>query len=279
MSATPGGLGKVLLLASLIPRRPQEFYDRMRTFLEVQADALLSRKGEYRPLELENLIAGLEKTLGVEIAPHLQEAPLAQIEDELTDARDDLASLGPYTLVHNADFSLARLCYAVCRAIGPRTVLETGVAYGVTSAFILQALDANHKGHLHSVDLPPLGFGADRFVGCLIPDRLRLRWLLHRGVSRRVLPVLLPRVEPVDLFIHDSMHTYRGMSSELQSVTSFLSTPAIVLADDVEGNRAFYDWAQWIEPSFWAIGRETDKSSLFGAAAFGPRYAPARPAR
>ena len=94
-----------------------------------------------------------------------------------------------------------------------------------------------------------------------------------------MLPVLLPRVQPVDLFIHDSLHTYRGMSSELQSVTRFLAKPAIVLADDVEGNRAFHHWAQSTRPSFWATGRETDKASLFGAAAFPARFPPAGPAR
>ncbi|RMG03228.1 MAG: hypothetical protein D6735_08975 [Acidobacteria bacterium] len=71
-------------------------------------------------------------------------------------------------------------------------VLETEVGYGVTSAFILKALEVNGHGTLHSVDLPPLGCDADQFVGILIPELLKYRWQLHRGVSRRVLPSLLP---------------------------------------------------------------------------------------
>jgi predicted O-methyltransferase YrrM len=41
--------------------------------------------------------------------------------------------------------------------MSPNIVLETGAAYGVTSAFIVQALEVNRKGTLISVDLPPLG--------------------------------------------------------------------------------------------------------------------------
>ena len=37
-----------------------------------------------------------------------------------------------------------------------RKVVETGVAHGVTSRFILEALERNGRGFLWSIDLPPL---------------------------------------------------------------------------------------------------------------------------
>src|SRR5206468_3608115 len=45
--------------------------------------------------------------------------------------------------------------YTVTRAVMPRTVIETGVLYGHSSASILAALQDNRKGNLISIDLPP----------------------------------------------------------------------------------------------------------------------------
>lgn len=163
---------------------------------------------------------------------------------------------------------LARTCYAFCRALKLQVVLETGVAYGVTSAFILKALEVNNGGLLHSVDLPPLGHNADKFVGILIPEALKHRWRLHRGISKRVLSRLLPQLAQVDVFVHDSLHTYRNMQRELQLVTPYLARPAVVIADDVDGNLAFLEWVNSTCPAFWAILREVEKKSLFGVSVF-----------
>jgi hypothetical protein len=49
-------------------------------------------------------------------------------------------------------FEAAHFLYALCRLIRPRIVVETGVAAGVSSAFILKALNDNSYGILHSID-------------------------------------------------------------------------------------------------------------------------------
>lgn len=46
------------------------------------------------------------------------------------------------------------LLYAICRIMKPDIVVETGVAQGVSTAFILKALSANNAGGLFSIDLP-----------------------------------------------------------------------------------------------------------------------------
>jgi len=45
------------------------------------------------------------------------------------------------------------LLYAMVRALKPEVVVETGVANGVSSSFILKALDRNSRGRLYSIDL------------------------------------------------------------------------------------------------------------------------------
>src|SRR6266403_4839363 len=44
--------------------------------------------------------------------------------------------------------------YVICRALEPEVVIETGVASGLSSAYILKALSDNVRGRLYSVDLP-----------------------------------------------------------------------------------------------------------------------------
>lgn len=113
----------------------------------------------------------------------------------------------------------------------------------MTSAFILAAMSRNGHGALHSVDLPPLTRGADSHVGALVPARLRGRWTLHRGASRRVLPALLARLGPVDLFVHDSLHTYLNVRDELRLVGPRLGRPGAVVIDDADMNGAPDEWA------------------------------------
>jgi hypothetical protein len=162
-----------------------------------------------------------------------------EVEQELQSRIAKLKASAPFRTSHNADFSLARLAYAPCRLLKPEVVLETGVAYGVMSSFILKAMACNQLGQLISIDLPPLGKHSDSFVGFLIPERYKSRWQLHRGSSKRLLPRLLPQIGRVDFFIHDSLHTYWNIRRELFTVTPYLSRRSAVLLDDVDGNRAF----------------------------------------
>ncbi len=159
--------GKVSLLLYLLPRRPLEFYDRVLTFLRVRLERLWIPSAVYETKEWQELLRGLEESLGINVASFLDEPASSEITEEVQFRIQNELSQAPFPLIHNADFTLARLCYLACRATKPAVVVETGVAYGVTSAFILKALEGNCYGLLHSVDLPPLGHDADRFVGIL----------------------------------------------------------------------------------------------------------------
>src|SRR5258708_13895266 len=43
--------------------------------------------------------------------------------------------------------------YAIVRALKPDVMLETGIANGVSSSYLLLAMEKNQKGHLHSVEI------------------------------------------------------------------------------------------------------------------------------
>lgn len=139
-----------------------------------------------------------------------------------------------------ADPSLGELAYACVRALGPAVVVETGVATGVTSAWVLAALEDNGHGELHSIDLPPTELFSAGAVGSEIPDDVRGRWHYHWGGSRRLLPrVLEANTGQVSVFIHDSDHSYEHMRFELGAALEAVRRPGVIIADDIDLSDAF----------------------------------------
>lgn len=259
-------------LLALASTNPIEFCDRLTTAFAGRWDQRRPRPA-YQSIQPAELTAALEQVLGTGIQTLLQEPALAQIEEQVKVASERLFAHAPFMLEHNSDVILARFCYAVCRAVKPTIALETGVAYGVTSAFTLKALEVNGSGELHSIDLPPLGRDADRYVGALVPDGLKGRWKLLRGRTRRVLHGTVQSLPEVGLFIHDSLHTYSNTLWELNSVVNRLARPAVVIADDIELNMAFQEWTKENDPDFSAAVCTPLKKNLFGVAAFKSRPA------
>jgi hypothetical protein len=260
-------MGKALRLLGLAARGRAEFLDRIRAIFEVKLEACWVRKPVYQPLELPVLLSRLSEASGTDLASFVKEPAIDEVKRQVTERKAELASSGPFVAIHSADFDLASACYALCRAFNPGVVLETGVAYGVTSSFILKAMELNGKGSLHSVDLPPLGRDADSFVGSFIPPALRHRWTLHRGASRRILPRLLPSLGTVDVFIHDSLHTYGNMKFEFHAVTPYLTKRAVVVADDIADNDSFGEWCRERSVRFEGVASEPQKKgNAFGIA-------------
>lgn len=264
-ASTRKPLNKMKLLLPLLFKHPLEFYDRVSTFANVRSDSFWPEPTSYSPQEWRHVLLEAEKAIKAQLTSFLKEPALEEIEKEVRiRVQRNLSEGSPFLHSHNADFTLARTCYLICRATRPAVVLETGVAYGVTSAFILKALGVNGKGVLHSADLPPLGNDADHFVGIVIPAELKHRWRLHRGTSKRVLPSLLQQLEKIDIFVHDSLHTYRNIQRELSLVTPHLTNEAVVIADDVGDNSAFWEWTTNAQLSFSATVQESEKKSIFG---------------
>lgn len=259
-------VAKVASLMSLLPRRPTEFWDRVATVWDGRTERLRRPAPTLAPALWSEFVHQVAEVLGTDGRSTLAEGQLKEIEARVSQGIAVTLGRGPFRKQHNADFRLARICYLACRALQPETVVETGVAYGVTTAFVLAALAANQRGVLHSIDLPPLGKDGDRFVGCLVPPELRDRWVLHRGATRRLLPRVLVNLPAVDMFIHDSLHTYKNMRMEFGLVSGRLAPKAVVISDDIQGNAAFAEWAAAAKPAFWATCKEEAKESLFGVA-------------
>jgi predicted O-methyltransferase YrrM len=151
-------------------------------------------------------------------------------------------SRGSSWAITAADSGLGELAYAVTRAVRPDAVVETGVAMGLTSAYILAALSDNGRGELHSIDLPPPRMVAADLVGAAIPPALRGRWRYHWGSSGRLLSgVLRETAGGRRVFLHDSDHSYRNMRWELETAWRALSPGDVLLCDDANFHTGFVD--------------------------------------
>jgi predicted O-methyltransferase YrrM len=257
---------KPLQLLSLLPRRPREFYDRASAIATSRWEAAHGQRVAYCAVPFGEALQDLFAVLRSDFAGYVSEPSLSQIERQVEAGKFSLSIGGPFAMSHNADSVLARVCYVLARALRPKLAVETGVCYGVSSAYVLKALEANGGGHLHSIDLPPLGKDAERHVGGLIPEELRSRWTLHRGMSGRVLTPLLAKLGGIDLFIHDSLHTYRTMSEEFAVAWPSLRPGGVLISDDVEGNAAFLELMRRSDVARAVVVQEEDKDSLLGVA-------------
>ncbi len=130
------------------------------------------------------------------------------------------------------------LLYAMALWAKPRVAVETGGFIGMTSAFILKAMqDAGvPQPALFSVE-----WMEDCGIGHLIPDELKGGYRPMVGkvedfMKRKAFP------ESIDLFLHDSSHRYKHMLEEFRYFWTRLRPGGILISHDVNMNAAFTDF-------------------------------------
>lgn len=181
------------------------------------------------------------------------------LEDKVADVAffrtkhwDSLLRLGLYRVAQ----------YAIGRALGARAVVETGVLHGLSTLFSLAALERNvdadvdADGRIISIDLPSRfedgPSNQDGFTdtlppglepGWAIPDALRRRWNLRLGPSSEQLAPVLQELGGIDVFIHDSDHTYGTMTYEFETIWPALREGGVLIADNIDVNTSFFDFA------------------------------------
>ena len=158
--------------------------------------------------------------------------------------------------VWNAREELLNLVGTVVALMRPAVMVETGVALGFTTATVLTAMRENGHGHLYSVDLPAIQYDPDEAVGREVPEDVRDRWTLTLGPSQRVLPGLVARVAPLDVFLHDANHAYGAQLFEYRTAWPHLRSGGVLLSDDV-GNPAFVEFAESVGARPYLIPSET----------------------
>jgi predicted O-methyltransferase YrrM len=212
-----------LILAQKVIRHPG------RALLRLLLKARL-RRSNVKEDQLR-LLQSIRDHWGLNAAPLLQEYRESRYTSwYLQQLRLLHATLGSGRMGTSENFA-AEFLYVLIRAARPDVVVETGVLYGGSSGPILEALEANGKGALHSIDLgtgpnePPSDF--------LVHPGLRHRWSFIRGDARRELPRLLRRLGEIDMFYHDSLHTFEHMTWEFRTAGRRLRPGGILASHDV----------------------------------------------
>jgi hypothetical protein len=215
------------------------------TLRDVAAERAEHRSGGFMPWppcpyeEDEDWEASLHELLGAPwpcpFADEFREL-WSHVLAQLT-SRDMALGRGAFAGWGDGEPALVRATWCIARHIRPKRVVETGVARGVTSRFILEALAEAGDGRLWSVDLPPPGRpDLDEMIGIAVSEDLRPRWSYVRGSSRRRLPGLLATLEEIDVFVHDSRHSERNLLYELECARRAVRPGGFLVADDVDLN-------------------------------------------
>ena len=148
----------------------------------------------------------------------------------------------PYPLEYTLDNKSGLFLYILCKIIKPEKIVETGVAYGLSSMYILQALFENKKGTLYSIDSVFTPWQSKEMIGSAIPSHLRQNWKLVFGSSSKKLKETLSTLDSLNIFFHDSLHTNKNMTFEFETVWPFVTKNGFLISDDISGNNAFHDF-------------------------------------
>jgi len=206
------------------------------------------------------------RVLTAEMAEASAVPGFAQIMERKAYIEDYLAGLAR---AHGAHYSAgwvnledAHFLYWAVRRQKPKVIVQAGVSNGLSAAFMMLALAANGPdGRLYAVDLPHVFNPADPAwtqrgtvygvaipeggtSGWMVPDIYRDRFHVQTGDAKALLPPLIDSLDSIDLFFHDSDHTYDHMMFEFDQAMRKLSPDGLIIADDIAWNSSLWDFAE-----------------------------------
>lgn len=171
----------------------------------------LRRVGEYGHFvaPFVQLMADAEAFLGVDLSPYRSEV--------IGIHRDEQG-------VHPEE---AGVLYLLVRGLRPGLTLETGTFKGYSTSEIARALQANQRGHLLTVDVAASS-------GTAVPQHLLPYVTFSRGEPSQAFAQRLPRDQRLNLFFHDSLHTFMNTLGELIWFADHLEPGAVIVCHDAK---------------------------------------------
>jgi len=140
--------------------------------------------------------------------------------------------------------------YAFVRLTSPETLVESGVASGVSSTFMLLGTAANSRGRLHSLDLPvvrdrkrgglPWAIPQGLSSGWAVPGAVRRGWDIRLGRSEDLLRPLCDELGSVGLYCHDSPISAAHFRFEMRTIARYLEPGSLVVADNTNADRGAF---------------------------------------
>jgi predicted O-methyltransferase YrrM len=171
----------------------------------------IRRVGEYGHFvaPLAQLAADVEAFLEIDLQPYLA---------EVTTIRRDQQGVHPEE---------AGVLYLLMRGLRPQLVLETGTFKGYSTAQIARALRANGSGHLITTDI-----ACD--TGSEVPSDLLPHVTFNRGEASEAFAARMPGQQAINVFFHDSLHTFANTLGELIWFSDRYAPGAVIVCHDAK---------------------------------------------
>jgi predicted O-methyltransferase YrrM len=125
---------------------------------------------------------------------------------------------------------LGRFLTRLVRELSPRSCLELGTGFGVSSAYQAAALELNGQGRLVSLDVEDMAaIAAPGLARLGLSERVEL----VGGRIEETLAGACVRAAPIDYALLDSDHTEKGTLGDFDAMLPHLADGAVLVLDDV----------------------------------------------
>jgi len=196
-------------------------------------------------LGIQGLLANLESLESSRKVIDAIEASVVDVDMFTTKKWDDHYQLGFYRIF------LYCIAKSICNRDG--IAIETGVLHGMSTAYILNAVQQQGSS-LVSIDLPSFEdeiANQDGYDSWLPPGKTagwmvdpdHEAWNLILGDTKDLLPKSLSE-NNVQLFIHDSDHSYEHMWFEMEQAFLGVVPGGVIVVDNIEHSDCFVDFVK-----------------------------------
>jgi predicted O-methyltransferase YrrM len=183
----------------------------------------------------------------VSVEQCLKNIGLSSNDIYIDNAFDEAYKSRIYEVINNSESNFGGpghvdLIYTICERFNIKNAIETGVAYGWSSASILRSL-SKRDGKLISIDMPMLKQTDYHLIGIAVESKLQANWELRREPDRYGLPRAIKEMNgPLELVHYDSDKSYHGRIWSQEIIWRNLKNGGIFISDDIEDNTAFMEF-------------------------------------
>ena len=123
------------------------------------------------------------------------------------------------------------------------SILETGVALGWSSLTFLFFLKKGNR-NLTSVDMPYWNKSNFDYVGSIVPNNLKTKWILIREPDIVALKKISLTKKKFNLVHYDSDKSYYGRKKSYETLWFLIKKNGIIISDDISDNYAFINFVK-----------------------------------
>ena len=207
----------------------------IQTFFEISPIKRLINRSIHvnSPLQLHDLVA---------MGGNFKETPEEIITEIESPSSSNILDSGSYfPNFFNTNPGTLKLLALLVERIKPLVVVETGTANGKSASEILSAFGRNNlnKSKLYSIDIDP------RVATSELQRNEQISFLLIDKSNSFV--DLMKTIGKIDLFYHDSNHSYKNQMLEYVTAWEILDKEkGCLVSDDINWSNAFLDFCKLV---------------------------------